>query len=194
MKRTSLGWFGDDIATLRVRNLTRNVTAKHLSEIFGEYGTVTRAECLFYLSTEVSSGQALVQFEKRQAAEEALVRLDGAQIDGQEIVVHFHDGRFICVPYPKPAEPTAEPVAQITPERPIKQHEGRRDPNERIVQRDTGRPTHRDPERPRGHERIRGDPERTVRNYDPKSDYDRRDLKRGNDDIGSERHVKQRTA
>lgn len=100
----------DEVPSLHVGNLTRflyfrvlnviiiafnksatdrNVKSNHIEEIFGCYGTVTNVDLQIDTRTGVSKGFAYVTFEKSKDAEQAVLYLDGGQLDGNEIKVSF---------------------------------------------------------------------------------------------------------
>ncbi|KAM3724706.1 RNA-binding protein [Dirofilaria immitis] len=71
---------------LCVRNLSRNVTKEHLSEIFSVYGTLKTCELpMDRQHTHLGRGYGYVEFEQPEDAEKALKHMDGGQIDGQEV-------------------------------------------------------------------------------------------------------------
>ena len=64
----------EPLATLHVANLTRNVTAAHLSEIFGTYGEVAHIDLATDARVGLSKGFAHVDFKLRSDAETAQAR------------------------------------------------------------------------------------------------------------------------
>ncbi|VDM97966.1 unnamed protein product, partial [Thelazia callipaeda] len=71
---------------LCVRNLSRNVTKEHLSEIFGVYGGLKACELpMDRQHTHLGRGYGYVEFEQPEDAEKALKHMDAGQIDGQEV-------------------------------------------------------------------------------------------------------------
>eukprot|EP01037_Dinobryon_pediforme_P041750 gene41750-51710_t len=91
---------GDD-SSLFVSNLTRNVTKEHLEEIFGSYGEVrivkvnskeSRPNQLGRIEGSIALSKtltAIVTFQRDRDAEQALINMDGGQIDGNLIKVSF---------------------------------------------------------------------------------------------------------
>ncbi|EOD32458.1 hypothetical protein EMIHUDRAFT_49436, partial [Emiliania huxleyi CCMP1516] len=77
----------DKDAVLRLRNLTRNVTAEHLREIFGYYGEVVKVDLAVDSAVGLSKGTATVEMAKRQQAEEAVRHMDGGQLDSNRVGV-----------------------------------------------------------------------------------------------------------
>lgn len=73
--------------TLHVANLTRNVESKHLHEIFNTYGSVKTVDLQVDKRVGLSKGNAHIEFENAKDAEEALIHMDGGQIDGNVIRV-----------------------------------------------------------------------------------------------------------
>jgi RNA-binding protein with serine-rich domain 1 len=65
------------------------VSAEHLKEIFGVYGVVKNVELQIDRRIGLSKGFGYVTFEKSKDAEQAVLYLDGGQIDGNVIKVSF---------------------------------------------------------------------------------------------------------
>ena len=63
--------------------------AAHIEEIFGSYGAVKNVDLQIDARVGLSKGYAYVTFEKSKDAEQAVLYLDGGQIDGNEIKVSF---------------------------------------------------------------------------------------------------------
>ena len=74
---------------LHVSNLTRNVTADHLREIFGMFGTVKNVELAIDGEVQLPKGYAFVELEEREHCEAAIEHMDGGQVDGQKVSVHI---------------------------------------------------------------------------------------------------------
>lgn len=72
---------------VRLYCFCRNVRCEHLEEIFGTYGAVERAEVDVDKRNGMSKGTAVVYFTNRKDADNAMVHLDGGQIDGCVIIV-----------------------------------------------------------------------------------------------------------
>jgi len=79
---------GED-SSLHVSNLTRNVTKEHLEEIFGHYGQVRSVELNNGKDGILKFVSAIVTFQKDRDAEQAMIHMDGGQIDGNLIKVSF---------------------------------------------------------------------------------------------------------
>eukprot|EP01035_Chromulina_nebulosa_P009715 gene9715-13101_t len=77
---------GDD-SSLHVSNLTRNVTKDHLEEIFGSYGEIRNLK--LNVGKSVKTLSAIVTFKKDRDAEQALINMDGGQIDGNVVKISF---------------------------------------------------------------------------------------------------------
>mgnify|MGYP003313454951 CR=1 FL=1 len=67
---------------LRVTNLTRQVTAAHLREVFGHFGDVARVDLAVDATVGLSRGYAVVELASRADAEAAKAALDGGRLDG----------------------------------------------------------------------------------------------------------------
>jgi RNA-binding protein with serine-rich domain 1 len=99
----------DDERILHVANLTRNVTAEHLKEIFGKWGSLTKVQLALDERVGLPKGWAYVEYERRINAgrlphqfylisattptpcfaEDAQVQMDGGQLDGNVLKVNF---------------------------------------------------------------------------------------------------------
>ena len=64
---------------LRVTNLTRQVTAAHLREVFGHFGDVARVDLAVDATVGLSRGYAVVELASRADAEAAKASLDGTE-------------------------------------------------------------------------------------------------------------------
>ena len=104
-------------AVLHIKNLTRNVSAEHLREIFGNFGSVKSVELAIDQSVQLSKGYAYVEFGARDQAELAIKHMDGAEIDSQRAAVNFVGQRPEPPPPPRgrlpPPLPPAAPQATI---------------------------------------------------------------------------------
>ena len=74
---------------LRVTNLTRQVTAAHLREVFGHFGDVARVDLAVDATVGLSRGYAVVELASRADAEAAKASLDGGRLDGNRLAVRF---------------------------------------------------------------------------------------------------------
>eukprot|EP01041_Mallomonas_annulata_P004571 gene4570-9086_t len=72
--------------TLHIANLTRNVKEEHLQEIFSTYGPV---DLVIDKRVGLSKGNAYVEFEKAKDAEDAMLHMDGGQLDGHILKVSY---------------------------------------------------------------------------------------------------------
>ena len=66
---------------LRVTNLTRQVTAAHLREVFGHFGDVARVDLAGDATVGLSRGYAVVELASRADAVAAKAALDGTADD-----------------------------------------------------------------------------------------------------------------
>ncbi|GLE01037.1 hypothetical protein PINS_up009850 [Pythium insidiosum] len=74
--------------SLRVENLTRNVNADHLEEIFGKFGKVTRVHLVRDSKLpRVLKGLAFVEFATREDACSAMDHMDDGWLDGRKVRV-----------------------------------------------------------------------------------------------------------
>ncbi|CAH0390742.1 unnamed protein product [Bemisia tabaci] len=75
-----------------VSKLTRNVHKEHVNEIFSNYGQIKILEMPMFRQYNgfCNKGFAYVEFETLESANKAL-RMDGGQIDGQEVAVELAD-------------------------------------------------------------------------------------------------------
>ena len=80
----------------------RNVTNEHLAEIFGIYGPVVSAEVEKDPRVGLSKGSAYVTFKRSHDMNQAMLHLDGAQIDGNVI-----KATFVLVSNKRRREPSA---------------------------------------------------------------------------------------
>jgi RNA recognition motif-containing protein len=74
---------------LFVGSLSWDTNEHDLREAFGEYGNVTDAVVVCDRNTGKSRGFGFVVMEDRKDAAKAIKELDGAELDGREIVVNL---------------------------------------------------------------------------------------------------------
>jgi cold-inducible RNA-binding protein len=74
---------------LYVGNLSFNTSDQDLSQIFGEYGEVSRATMVTDRDTGRSRGFAFVEMASADGAQAAIRSLDGQTIDGRAIQVNI---------------------------------------------------------------------------------------------------------
>ena len=86
---------------LYVGNLSFNVTADDLLELFGQHGTVTRAQVVSDRETGRSRGFGFV--EMADGGEQAIANMNGVQ----------HEGRMLTVNEARPREPNARPAGSL---------------------------------------------------------------------------------
>uniref|UniRef100_A0A7S0ISX5 RRM domain-containing protein n=1 Tax=Calcidiscus leptoporus TaxID=127549 RepID=A0A7S0ISX5_9EUKA len=77
---------------LHVTNLTRNVNADHLKEIFGNYGSVENVELAIDKNVLLPKGYAYVEFASRAVAEAAIEHMHGGVIDSSRVSVSLMGG------------------------------------------------------------------------------------------------------
>lgn len=106
-----------ELHRLLVENLTRNVNAGHLKEIFGTYGLVHSVELAMDKSVNLPKGFAFVEFEELIDAERAVDFLDRGQIDGNIIRVSFDRPKLPPPPALPPPPPLPLPPRLPSPPR-----------------------------------------------------------------------------
>lgn len=74
---------------LRVSNLTRNVKAEHLEEIFGQFGQVTSVSLAVDSRVGLSKGYGYVDFASYDDAQDAQESMDHGTLDGNALEVSF---------------------------------------------------------------------------------------------------------
>jgi RNA recognition motif-containing protein len=73
---------------LYVGNLSYNVTASQLEELFGQHGSVQTAEVISDRDTGRSKGFGFVEMSTEQEAQAAITALGGSQMDGRALTVN----------------------------------------------------------------------------------------------------------
>lgn len=66
-------------------NITRNVTSKHIEEIFSPYGKVLGVYIPKDEKTHLNKNYAFIEYENMTQAEKASLYMDGGQIDGEYV-------------------------------------------------------------------------------------------------------------
>jgi len=79
------GWF---MMKLYVGNLSFNTSDSSLAELFAAHGEVTSASIVMDRETGRSRGFGFVEFSDDNAAKAAIAALNGANVDGRDIVVN----------------------------------------------------------------------------------------------------------
>lgn len=77
------------LRTLHVANLTPHVTEAHLRDIFGVFGKLAEVEVNRDPRLGLSTCTASVRYEAAIEAEEAVLRMDKAQLDGNLLKVAY---------------------------------------------------------------------------------------------------------
>jgi RNA recognition motif-containing protein len=73
---------------LYVGNLSYNVTASQLEELFGQHGTIQSAEVISDRDTGRSKGFGFVEMGSDEEAQAAITALNGTQMDGRALTVN----------------------------------------------------------------------------------------------------------
>eukprot|EP01035_Chromulina_nebulosa_P017716 gene17716-23308_t len=81
----------NDDNVIHISNLSRNVKYDHLKEIFSNYGSVKSIELEIDKRLGFNKGTAYIRFDSPTEAQEAMVRMDGGQIDGLDDVKDGND-------------------------------------------------------------------------------------------------------
>ena len=76
-----------------VGRLPYSVDSGQLEELFVEYGTVDSAKVILDRETGRSRGFGFVEMPDDGEAEEAIIELNGSEVDGREIVVKEAEDR-----------------------------------------------------------------------------------------------------
>eukprot|EP01135_Chromosphaera_perkinsii_P004942 Nk52_evm9s305 gene=Nk52_evmTU9s305 len=77
------------LSKIYIAKLSRNVTKRHVEEIFSNYGTVIATDMPINRKNGLHKCYAYVEFEERKQAEQAIEYMNGAQIDGQVVTVEY---------------------------------------------------------------------------------------------------------
>jgi len=72
---------------IRIKNISRNVTADSLAAVFSTYGTVTLVTLQLDAGIAGESKTALVHMPDEQEATRAIEQLNGCFVDGQALMV-----------------------------------------------------------------------------------------------------------
>jgi RNA recognition motif-containing protein len=73
---------------LYVGNLNYNTTESKVSELFGEIGEVVSTDLIIDRYSGRSKGFAFVEMAEQSAAQQAIEKLNGKEVDGREIKVN----------------------------------------------------------------------------------------------------------
>jgi RNA recognition motif-containing protein len=74
---------------IRVSNLTRNVTTKHVEEIFGKYGVMKSVSMPIDDKSKKQMGYALIEYTNKDEATKAISGMNGGQLDSMVIKVEL---------------------------------------------------------------------------------------------------------
>jgi cold-inducible RNA-binding protein len=74
---------------LYVGNLAFSTSSNDLQRLFGEHGTVDKAEVITDRDTGRSRGFGFVEMTSQDGAKEAIRSLDGRSVDGRELTVNM---------------------------------------------------------------------------------------------------------
>ncbi|KAI8456904.1 hypothetical protein BY996DRAFT_6412029 [Phakopsora pachyrhizi] len=85
-----LGPAGGGSRVIEVLKLTKHVTAQHLHEIFGTYGTIKEVDLPIVKRIGSHLGKAIITFDTAKAAQKAISHMDRGQLDGSLITVSIH--------------------------------------------------------------------------------------------------------
>ncbi|RKP03134.1 hypothetical protein CXG81DRAFT_1780, partial [Caulochytrium protostelioides] len=100
--------------TLFVGNISRDSTEDALGEFFGTIGDVTGARIITDRETGYSKGYGYVDYTTKAAAEEAIEKLNGAELDGRPLRVDMSTQKPQRAPGGAPARGRVE-APQSTP-------------------------------------------------------------------------------
>eukprot|EP00002_Diphylleia_rotans_P022069 TRINITY_DN4314_c0_g3_i3.p1 TRINITY_DN4314_c0_g3~~TRINITY_DN4314_c0_g3_i3.p1 ORF type:complete len:169 (-),score=14.67 TRINITY_DN4314_c0_g3_i3:189-695(-) len=77
------------VKELTISDLSRNVTAEHLREIFSTFGPLRSVKRPMDTRVNLPRGYAYVEYESRADAEKARTAMDEGQIDGRVVKINF---------------------------------------------------------------------------------------------------------
>ncbi|KAG0144804.1 hypothetical protein CROQUDRAFT_46772 [Cronartium quercuum f. sp. fusiforme G11] len=92
---------------IEISKLTKNVTSRHLREIFGAYGEIRDIDLPIVRRIGSHRGTAVITFETGKAAQKAISHMDRGQLDGSLISVRMY----------RPPSPPRGPAALRGPPR-----------------------------------------------------------------------------
>lgn len=75
--------------SIYISNLTRNVNADHLQEIFENYGEVQSTKIHLHTRSNTPKGTASIDYTHPESVLKALEHMNGGQIDGQIVTVEI---------------------------------------------------------------------------------------------------------
>jgi RNA recognition motif-containing protein len=74
---------------IKVSNLTRNVTTKHVEEIFGKYGAIKSVSMPIDDKSKKQLGYALIEYTNKDETTKAISGMNGGQLDSMVIKVEL---------------------------------------------------------------------------------------------------------
>jgi len=74
---------------LYVGNLSFNTTEQEVRDLFSQHGNVTEATLIIDKLTGRSRGFAFVSYDTEEAAQNAIDKLDGQDVDGRKLTVNI---------------------------------------------------------------------------------------------------------
>jgi len=74
---------------LYVGNLSFNTTEQEVRDLFSQHGNVTEATLIIDKLTGRSRGFAFVSYDTEEAAQHAIDKLDGQDVDGRKLTVNI---------------------------------------------------------------------------------------------------------
>ena len=84
----------DSSPVVYVYGLTHKVRERHLDEIFGFYGGITRLRLYAPLHERP---HAFIEYENEECVDRAIAHMDQGQIDGARVTVSANEQRALCV-------------------------------------------------------------------------------------------------
>lgn len=73
--------------TIYVRNIPAVITGEELASVFEVYGRVVSSRVIENKATSTSHGYGFVEMASEEAAERAIEALNGAELEGQDLIV-----------------------------------------------------------------------------------------------------------
>ena len=73
--------------TIYVRNIPEVITNEELASLFEAYGRVVSSRVVTNKTTQKSHGYGFVEMASEEAAERSIEALNGAELEGQDLIV-----------------------------------------------------------------------------------------------------------